>query len=82
MAWKLYPVEETHFVRRVFRRFVFSSATERPCPVGYGYHDASVVIEPRSWCGEDENGSMIPEDDKTDPRWPSHCACGYRDLRI
>lgn len=76
MAWKLYPIEPTAFIRRVFRRFVFSGP-ERVCPVGYGYHDASVIVEERSWCDAGTEGSTIPEDEKADPRWPSHCACGY-----
>lgn len=66
-------IEPTVFCRREFRRFVFSSK-DKFCPLGC--HDASVVIDDRLFLNADD--STIPDEDvMKDPRWPSHCPCGY-----
>lgn len=75
MAWRLYMIVESGFCRREFRRFVFSAKASPKCPGPASYHDASVVVE-RLYL--DRDFSMIPDfDTMKDPRWPSHCACGY-----
>lgn len=56
------------------RRFVFS--TDAKCTGGYGYHTADVVIAESS-LPLDASASSRDDFDHSDPRWPTHCSCGY-----
>ena len=72
----LLPTEEGEVS---FRRFVFSKEGA-PCPCPSGYHDAEVVV---GKCRFEPNSSVpdlvgySEEPDRTDPRWPKKCSCGY-----
>lgn len=55
------------------RRYVYSSQAK--CDAScMGYHNASVVIGRRQVLPDDSHGDNHTRDD---PRWPTHCACGY-----
>lgn len=76
---RCFLVVESGRVSRSLRRWHSSDAPDSTtCSVsGYGYHNAHTPIEPR----DQEPGTYINEDHvskfKDDPRWPTHCACGY-----
>lgn len=71
------------------RRFVFSTAPHGACSAsGHGYHDASVVVGEETHAQAPACPSRCHCDDPAcegkrmpvaleDPRWPTHCACGY-----
>lgn len=50
---------------------------EAPCPLPHGYHDATVVLGTQPFARTDCGGTGADDVDHDDPRWPSHCACGY-----
>lgn len=75
---KCFLLEPTGRVQVKLRRYYF---VEKCSFHGdyYGYHDASVIIgeEPEELSEEGciQNGlKPVPHDD---PRWPTHCPCGY-----
>jgi hypothetical protein len=85
---KVFFLNETDRQRIQLRRFVWSS--EAKCSGPYSYHNAvSEVIEvvPIAYSedGIEHSGkthryhgcSKKVDDYKGDPRWPTHCACGY-----
>lgn len=77
---RCYFIEATDRARRKLRRFVFSDKTHAKCPVGYGYHDASVPLDEidRPFLGLRTVGNVRESDwPRDDPRWPVACACGY-----
>lgn len=72
--------ETTGREARYLRRYARDEA--QPCPGPWGYHNAKVRIED----GDDERGGdgyrLAPTDADVDsfhldPRWPTHCECGY-----
>lgn len=82
---KCFLLEPTDRVTRALRRFTYSSdepdESERgTCPLRAKWgHDAQVPIEDGPAVWGDEGTYLIepmqwPHDD---PRWPTHCECGY-----
>lgn len=74
MNIKCFLLIATPYQRFSLRRFV-SSESGNKCPLPHGYHDASVVIG--QTLIETPSTSIITKSDKQDPRWPTHCDCGY-----
>lgn len=77
-------LEPTDRVRQALRRYS-SSGTGVSCPAmpgAFSYHSAEAPIEDAPAI-EREDGVLINGSQKevvyyaTDPRWPTHCACGY-----
>jgi hypothetical protein len=62
------------------RRYV--SGEGNPCPLPQGYHDAMTFFGdfdnpiPERYETSEFANSLRPPDD--DPRWPTHCECGYK----
>lgn len=71
-------LEPTDLGEAYLRRFVFSKDCQTPCTGSKSYHDHTEVIE-RSvpYPDPDSNGTYIENFDHDDPRWPTHCSCGY-----
>jgi hypothetical protein len=67
-------LEPAELAREDLRRYVSS---ETPCPLPHGYHSTTVVLGDVSFTRTDCNGTGKDDVDHNDPRWPSHCACGY-----
>jgi hypothetical protein len=61
-----------------FRRYSRTEAA--PCPAERDYHNASVVIAEEVFPLDDTTGrGSIPDgSEKSDPRWPARCDCGYQ----
>lgn len=84
MGVKCFFLEETDRAKLGLRRY-HSSAGGDKCPLPHGYHDTLVYIgETRAEKSDaDEYGHrhwVYPEKQdvpRDDPRWPTHCACGY-----
>ncbi len=78
MPWPCFLITATDQAYRFLRRFTFrDDSGECPANPGYYGHDASAQIEPGPLT-LDEDGHVITLDwPKDDPRWPTHCACGY-----
>jgi hypothetical protein len=77
MPWTCFLIEPTGTARRSLRRY----SDERRCALAEGgTHDAQVELDEVA-VTEKANGIWqapkieVPHDD---PRWPSHCACGYQ----
>jgi hypothetical protein len=77
-----FVVEPTDTCTRELRRFVFSS--KETCSGPYGYHDASVPFDVGAAIWTTHEGghkSYSASEDgippHSDPRWPTHCPCGY-----
>ena len=70
--------EPTGRVKQSLRRFVHSTGTV--CTGRYGYHNAETRIEdaPASKDAEGYIRSPEPSAFAGDPRWPTHCECGYK----
>ncbi len=82
MPTTCFMIEPTDRGHRELRRFTFRDAGAEACPLaqrGYYGHDASTPIDDalleisaqgiyHAWAED------IADDD---PRWPTHCACGY-----
>lgn len=78
---KVFWLEPVAMIERSLRRFKSGNT----CPLPFGYHSISVPI------GRDvrelppktpdearyERSDPDPEDFAEDPRWPTHCDCGY-----
>ena len=66
-------IEETDRYSRHLRRYATTRDDER-CPL-HGYHNALVNVEK----GTCPAGEFLPHEDpdRADPRWPTHCPCGY-----
>jgi len=72
---RCFMLEPIGRAKRGLRRF--SLRDDAPCSI-HGYHTAVVMIEDGP-CTRDDNG-YLPLGDSwphDDPRWPTHCACGY-----
>ena len=76
---KVFWLEPVDSIERDLRRYKSGST----CPLPWTYHNKSVVIgrdfKPRPGGDRDgyETQETKPEDFEGDPRWPSHCDCGY-----
>lgn len=90
MGIPCFLIEPTDHVRQELRRYTPGrwdadqkrTVYEPPCPLtNGGYHNAQVRIEDapeqRNAEGYITNGSRGDEHAHADPRWPTHCACGY-----
>jgi hypothetical protein len=78
---RCFLVQPTDREKRALRRFVFSSEA-KPCPGRYGYHNAVAPWLEDAPVNRDENGyyGSPPKEEwpaSDDPRWPTHCECGY-----
>lgn len=76
MPWKMFVATETDFACQGLRRY-----SSNKCSGGeMSYHNAEVVINPKlSVIGTDLVTRTDLEDEfQGDPRWPSHCRCGYK----
>lgn len=82
MGLKCFFLDQTNQIQRSLRRYV-SSGDGKPCPGPMSYHNAS---NPLDTIEEDigpaeraprriNQGDEWPWDD---PRWPTHCVCGYQ----
>lgn len=72
-------LEETERINHKLRRYAGHRKPDRTCSAtGLGYHNAEtflgVVLAPRDAV---ERGQDVPDTSRDDPRWPTHCACGY-----
>ncbi len=72
MNIKCFYIIPTGFTYRFLRRY--QSSDEKCNTSETGYHDARVFID-GGIIGEASSDCDL---DKTDPRWPTHCACGYK----
>jgi hypothetical protein len=70
---KCFLLEPSDRARESLRRFVWSSEGNK-CPGPWGYHNADMDL------GEVPYDAARPHGDNhdhADPRWPTHCGCGY-----
>lgn len=79
MPWTCILLRATDHARLALRRYA-----EGPCnasPNGVSIHDARALIgtAPVITHPDRETWEVVapPQPPKTDPRWPTHCACGY-----
>lgn len=75
MNIKCFLIIATPYQRFSLRRYQSSNKGNK-CPLPHGYHDASVVIG--QTLIETPSTTVPSHMDKSDPRWPTHCACGYK----
>lgn len=76
MTIKCFLLIRNGFTRRSLRRFDGKSEGRDHCPSSrLGYHNAEVPID-RGLMGE-ASTTIDAYLDKTDPRWPKQCSCGY-----
>lgn len=60
------------------RRIVFSDECDTPCTGAKSYHDhTEIITNPVPYPDSDSNGTYIEGFPDDDPRWPTHCSCGY-----
>jgi hypothetical protein len=76
MKIKCFLLIATPYQRFSLRRFYSSSDDKNICPLPHGYHDAHVEIG--QTLIETPSTTVPAHIDKTDPRWPTHCGCGYQ----
>lgn len=73
---RCFLVTESGRTKRSLRRYQ-SSDQDKCGASGYGYHNAHAPIED----GQQQPGTYIEStrasEYEGDPRWPTHCACGY-----
>lgn len=76
MAWTCFLIEPTGIARRYLRRYIGDSHCSAE---GNYYHDASVPIDECAVTVREDGVYDTPDLDvpHDDPRWPTHCACGY-----
>jgi hypothetical protein len=77
---QIFWVERAGIAELSYRRLVFDSTPDRPkCTGKFGYHNAIVVIGDVPWVEQEYRGKGVypTEEEKKDPRWPTHCDCGY-----
>lgn len=81
---KCFMMEPAMMARRYLRRYI----TGTQCEHGqHGYHNVRVQIEDaplvigtsQGSCGVYKHWELVTglEHDRSDPRWPTHCKCGY-----
>jgi hypothetical protein len=76
MPYRCFWLEPTARERRYLRRFTWTGDGKCPNRPDWG-HDAQAQIEDAPISQSPDGnviGDMWPHDD---PRWPTHCACGY-----
>lgn len=77
MAWECFLIEPTDRVRRWLRRYSHGDLHGFDC--AHGYHTAKTLIEDGP--AIDRPGGSYATDPmecpRDDPRWPTHCTCGY-----
>ncbi|HEY3499633.1 MAG TPA: hypothetical protein VGK73_33310 [Polyangiaceae bacterium] len=71
---RCFMIEPTDQAEQSLRRYASGSK----CPGPWGYHNASAAIgvvpyPPSEYSGDGKLG----HDFEGDPRWPTHCVCGY-----
>ena len=83
MPYPCFFLESTNRCRRALRRYVLVDEPNDPrrtcSSSGIGYHNAEVLIEDGTYSKTADGfyrtePSEMPHDD---PRWASHCICGY-----
>jgi hypothetical protein len=72
MNIKCFLLEDMEEDNLYFRRYVSSSDNSNKCPLEFGYHTSEVF-----WKTLLKGEPSIYSHDIKDPRWPTHCACGY-----
>src|SRR5436190_1464270 len=72
MGIKVFMIHVTGLTHRYLRRYASGST----CELGHGYHNADVFID-KGIIGE-ASTSIPGRLNKLDPRWPTHCKCGYK----
>jgi hypothetical protein len=93
MGVKVFWLEPTDLERVTLRRYRSSSfaapdgsvVTRAGCPLPQGYHDRSVIIIDQRPCEDHsiadpdylQEQGVFSAPTKDDPRWPTHCDCGY-----
>jgi len=73
----LEPVDQA---RRSLRRYRGHDAGGAACPFSPSYHNASVIVSDSEPWGESPwvgMGDRPTEEERSDPRGPARCACGY-----
>ena len=76
MPWTSVLLLETDHARMSLRRY--STDRTKPCPTAY-YHNSGTPIDtaPINTDAEGNWHVEYPQPPRDDPRWPTHCACGY-----
>ncbi len=74
MPWKCFLTEPSEFAQRDLRRY----ASKSECTGKMSYHNEAVVIDPKVPIAFNKEGGFLKDDYEGDPRWPTHCACGYK----
>lgn len=76
MPWNVILLTETARASLALRRY--AANLRAPCPAG-SYHEALTLIGEAPLVIDAEGNWHIdvPQPPPTDPRWPTHCACGY-----
>lgn len=80
MAWPCYLAEESGRSAAYLRRYRSDSDMRCPSMEGdHSYHTVSVRVEdvPTTKTEEGYYESVPVENYRDDPRWPTHCTCGY-----
>lgn len=73
-----FMVVDSGVARITLRRYSPSDNPNRACSVHpYGYHNATVEIGEAPAVKRDDCYLDSIETPHDDPRWPTHCACGY-----
>lgn len=83
MPWQCFLVKDTGMSQLQLRRY--KSSDDAPCPRmpgSHSYHQRVFGIEKAPTLKDDEGYLKMPDVGKwkDDPRWPTHCACGYEFL--
>lgn len=65
-------LEPTEYAERSLRRVAIGE-----CDVNGSWHAASVIIGNVPYPPSEYDGSSDIADDRSDPRWPTTCPCGY-----
>lgn len=68
---RCFLITPTNSYWRYLRRYR-SKSDDAPCPTAKGYHDSFALIE------RVEDVIQEREWPWNDPRWPTHCSCGYK----
>jgi len=75
-------IEPTEVCQLTLRRYVSSDRAK--CPLAHGYHDADAPFgeQPARFKTDQDGRKLLFGYDELapppeDPRWPTHCACGY-----
>jgi len=85
MGIKCFFLEPTDRTRLYLRRYHSSADQAARCPGPMSYHDAMVEIGDAREVHDPEKGHWVCSAKslaayKDDPRWPTHCECGYQFL--